>query len=140
MKVILLVHLLCVGAWIGCVLTEALFERALLGRGEDAERWLAQLHVKVDVLIEIPAFTGVLLTGLVMAQQTVLTGLLQFKIALGLLAMVANLYCVFLVFRRAQAARAGHWQQFQQLDKRQHRWGAVVFLALLGALLAGMVC
>jgi len=57
------VHLLFVGIWLGCVLTEALFERALLGQGPAQELLLAGLHKKVDLWVEIPAFTLVLLSG-----------------------------------------------------------------------------
>ena len=32
-NLILTAHLLCAGLWLGCVLTEVLFERALLGQG-----------------------------------------------------------------------------------------------------------
>lgn len=60
---VLLVHILLVGIWLGCVLTEALFERALLGKGREQEWILTRLHKRVDVWIEIPAFVGVLVSG-----------------------------------------------------------------------------
>ena len=47
-SVLLTCHLLSVGLWLGCVLTEALFERALLGQGPQAELTLAKLHWRVD--------------------------------------------------------------------------------------------
>jgi len=56
-NVLLPLHLALVGLWLGCVLTEALFERALLGKGRDKELILSALHKSVDVFIEIPAFT-----------------------------------------------------------------------------------
>ena len=66
---LLLIHLLFVGIWLGCVLTEALFERALLGKGREQELILTALHKKVDFLIEIPAFCIVFLTGRAVAGQ-----------------------------------------------------------------------
>lgn len=65
--VILIIHLLCAGLWLGCVLTEVLFERALLGQGRDAERTLAALRWRVDVWVEMPAFVAVALLGVLVA-------------------------------------------------------------------------
>ena len=66
---ILAVHILAVGAWLGCVLTEALFERALLGTSRENELILANLHKRVDLIVEIPAFSIAVLTGFVLIQE-----------------------------------------------------------------------
>ena len=129
-----LVHLLFVGVWLGCVLTEALFERALLGQGREQERILVGLHKRVDVWIEIPAFVGVLISGGFLLSQAAWSSTLQAKIMLGLVAIAANIYCVRLVFRRAKAVDSGDWPQFEALDHLQHKWGAVVLVAILLAL------
>ena len=42
-KLLLPLHLTFIGLWLGCVLTEALFERALVGQGRDKELLLASL-------------------------------------------------------------------------------------------------
>ena len=63
-NVLLPLHLALVGLWLGCVLTEALFERALLGKGRDKKLILTALHKRVDMFIEIPAFTLVVVTGM----------------------------------------------------------------------------
>ncbi|MDT8991482.1 hypothetical protein RQP54_11480 [Curvibacter sp. APW13] len=133
-SVVLFIHLCLVGVWLGCVLTEALFERALLGQGRAQELLLARLHKKVDVVVEIPAFLGVLLTGALMAAQVPMTAVLQWKIVFGLIAIGANLYCVRLVWARLALAEAGDWDGFAAVDHRQHQWGAVVLAGLLGAL------
>lgn len=39
---VLLIHVVFIGIWLGCVLTEALFER--LGQGPEQERILVGLH------------------------------------------------------------------------------------------------
>ena len=139
MKSLLLVtHLLFVGIWLGCVLTEALFERALLGRGRAQELILVALHKRVDLIIEIPAFLIVLVTGGMLLSSTSAGSLLQTKIAFALLAIAANGYCVWLVFRRARAAEAGDWDTFAALDQLQHKLGAVVLLGILTALGIGI--
>lgn len=60
------------------------------------------------------------------------------KIACGLLAAAANVYCVVLVLRRAAAAGAGRWDEFARLDRRQHKFGALVLLGILAALAIGI--
>lgn len=131
------VHLVFAGLWLGCVLTEILFERALLGQGRAQERLLATLHKRVDLLVEIPAFVGVLLTGAFMLNSASSGPVLHTKIGFGLIAAAANLYCVWLVFRRAKAAQAGDWESFSRLDHLQHEAGAVVLAGILGALSMG---
>ena len=121
MRALLLpLHLTFVGLWLGCVVTEALFERALLGQGRDKELILAALHKRVDVFIEIPAFALVLATGAL------------------LLAIAANIYCVSLVFHRHRHALRGDWPAFERADHLQHKIGAVVLLGILGALGPGL--
>lgn len=135
---ILLVHILLVGIWLGCVLTEALFERALLGKGREQERILTRLHKRVDVWIEIPAFVGVLVSGGVLLNHADWNRILQTKVLLGLVAIAANAYCVGLVFRRSKTAESGDWERFEALDHLQHKWGAVVLVAMLLALGLGV--
>jgi hypothetical protein len=135
---LLMIHLLFIGLWLGCVLTEALFERALLGRGRSHELLLADLHKRVDVWIEIPAFAVVVATGGMMLLHAAPNPGLCVKVALGLLAVLANVVCVGVVFARAKAAHLGNWDRFDRLDHLQHKFGAVVLLALLGALGVGL--
>ena len=85
-------------------------------------------------MVEIPAFTAVLITGALMFARANDSLLLTAKIAVGFLAIAANLHCVWLVFRRATAARSGCWDEFARLDHLQHKFGAVVLLAIVTAL------
>jgi len=135
---LLIFHILFIGLWLGCVLTEALFERALLGRGREYELVLADLHKRVDVWIEIPAFVAVVVTGGVLFARAAPGAWLNIKVALGLLAVLTNGVCVGLVFARAKAAHSGNWERFDHLDHVQHKLGAVVLIALLGALVVGL--
>lgn len=135
---LLLLHLMLVGLWLGCVLTEALFERALLGKGRAYELLLADLHKRVDGWIEIPAFVAVVVTGGMLLTQASPSVWLKIKLTLALLAVLANGVCVGVVFVRAKAAHRGDWPRFERLDRLQHQLGAVVLLALLGALGVGL--
>ena len=110
MKTLLLsLHLIFIGLWLGCVFTEALFERALLGQGRDKELLLTALHKRVDLFIEVPAFTLVLLTGGALLATAPQTALLHVKIAFASLAIIINIYCVYLVFKRDRLAQSNDW-------------------------------
>ena len=89
------IHLTFAALWIGCVLTEALFERALLAGDRASHLLLARLHARVDLLVEIPAFTGVLLTGIILSTQTH-SGSIAIKIMMlcGLCAIITNVHTV----------------------------------------------
>ena len=139
MKILLLaLHLSAVGMWLGCVITEALFERALLGKGREQELLLSSLHKRVDLVVEIPAFLGVLITGLLMLPHAASSTIFMVKLGFGLLALAANIVCVGIVFKRAKAANTGDWDSFAQLDHLQHKIGAVVLIGLLVALGCGL--
>lgn len=138
MKTILLsIHLAAMGVWLGCVLTEALFERALLGKSREHELLLSALHKRVDIIVEIPAFIVVLVTGWIMLPSAASSSLLLTKVASGLVAMAANVFCVGLVFKRYAAASANNWDVFARLDRLQHKVGAVVLIGILGAMSVG---
>ena len=57
----------------------------------------------------------------------------------GAMAIAANAYCVWLVFRRRDAAHLDNWAAFDRLDDLQHKVGAVVLLGILVAVVAGVV-
>jgi hypothetical protein len=139
MKSVLPLHLVSVGLWLGCVLTEALFERALLGKGRDAEAILASLHKRVDLFVEIPAFVAVVITGAFMLPSAALTPAFIAKVGFGFVAVLANAYCVWLVFRRHAFSSAGDWASFARADQLQHKIGGVVLVCLLVAFGIGIV-
>jgi len=135
---ILIIHLCFAGIWLGCVLTEALFERALLGTGRDNESILASLHKRVDMIVEIPAFLGVLITGAILLSDAGVTTWLIVKVVISLVAVVANIYCVRLVFLRVKYASEKNWVAFERADHMQHKIGAVVLLGIVLALSMGL--
>lgn len=131
-------HLVFVGLWLGCVLTEALFERALLGQGRDKELILTRLHKRVDLFVEIPAFALVVTTGVFLLAGAPKSALFHLKLGCAFVAVVTNIYCVYLVFKRDRLARSGDWLAFEAADHLQHKMGAVVLLCILGALGLGL--
>jgi hypothetical protein len=140
MSTVLALHFGFATIWLGCVVTEALFERALLAGDRSAHLTLADLHVRVDKFIEVPAILVVLMTGVWMWINTTPTGT-SFYVMLvsGLVAITANFYCVLLVFKRRDAAHSKNWDKFDHLDHLQHKVGAFVLLGLLVALVSGVV-
>jgi ABC-type enterobactin transport system permease subunit len=72
-----------------------------------------------------------------MTASVPMTSLLATKIGFGLVAVLVNAYCVLLVFRRLNTAEAGDDAAWAAIDARQHRFGAVVFAAMLIALALG---
>jgi hypothetical protein len=136
---LLSLHLLFAGIWIGCVLTEALFERVLLAGDRAAHLTLSSLHVRVDKYVEIPMIVGVLLTGAVLWSQGHRAGAsFHLMAGAGLVAIAANLHCVGIVFKRHRAALAGNWPEFDRLDHLQHKVGGVVLAGLVVAVGAGV--
>jgi hypothetical protein len=138
-KVLLPLHLALVGLWLGCVLTVALFERALLGKGRDKELILSALHKRVDMFIEIPAFTLVVVTGLLLMPHAPMGMGFVAKLVFAMVAIAANVFCVHLVFKRHQLAASGDWTGFEATDHLQHKWGAVVLIGILGAGVLGLL-
>ncbi|MBY0464725.1 MAG: hypothetical protein K2W33_07250, partial [Burkholderiales bacterium] len=58
--------------------------------------------------------------------------------AVAMVAVLAHVYCVWLVFRRLQHARRNEWPQFEATDHLQHKVGAVVLLGVLAAAAMGV--
>jgi small-conductance mechanosensitive channel len=135
---ILILHILFCGIWVGCILTEALFERALLGSGRENHKLLSDLHKEVDLLIEIPAFIGVIFTGIYLLLSSPISALLIAKIMFGAIAVFANIYCVKLVLDRVRFAAASEWDRFDSADHMQHKIGAVVLVGVLTAASIGI--
>lgn len=132
-------HFLFTGSWLGCVVAIALCERVLLAGDRTSHLTLSTLHMRVDKFFEVPAILAALTTGLTLLLQSHRADTSFYVMAgAGLVAMVANLYCVGLVTWRHRAAVAGRWSEFDQLDNKQHKVGAVVLLAMLLAFCAGI--
>ncbi len=95
-------HLTALAAWGGLVVLESFIE--LRARDDRALHRAARTHFLLDVFVELPLLVAVLATGAVLAARVpVWTTLHTMKVAAGLTAVVANLYCVAIVFRRHAA-------------------------------------
>jgi hypothetical protein len=122
--------------WLGCILTEAFFERALLPKGDDSPLKLAHLHIRVDKFVELPAIGGVLLTCLLLLHAGSSSGApFLIMLIVAPVTVAANLVCFRLVRQRSNATGCADWRRFESLDNRQHKVGAL----MLGALLVGLV-
>lgn len=106
MTMLLFLHLLAIGIWIGVVGAEFAIE--FDGMKDDTSLIrAAKMHYSTDIWIEIPAFTVVLVTGLLMLNESHFGGLFLYKIVFGILAIAFNLVCVYAVFKRRRYAING---------------------------------
>ncbi|MBN3758347.1 hypothetical protein G3N95_35930 [Paraburkholderia sp. Tr-20389] len=135
-SLVLAAHIVCASAWLGCVLTEAVFEHSI-GPEWVNRRFVARLHWLTDCWVEVPLIAGVLITGFVLSATSQFTPALAVKIAFGLSAIVLNAVCVVLVKRRLAHADAGEAEGYERVDRWQHRIGAGVLAGIVGALATG---
>ncbi len=103
MSLILIIHLIALGIWIGVVGAEAAIE---FDGMKDDESYIraSKLHYITDIWVEIPAFTTVLVSGMLMVNESHLSGVFLYKIIFALLAIMFNLICVYAVFKRRKFA------------------------------------
>ncbi|MBN7796664.1 hypothetical protein [Parahaliea mediterranea] len=117
MTIVLIVHLLAVGVWIGVVGAEWVIERDGTASPE-ANLRAASMHAVTDRWIELPALLVILATGLLMLHERHFEGLFLYKLIFAMLAILFNLICVYAVFKRKEClqiddakglARAGRY-------------------------------
>jgi hypothetical protein len=132
MSSVLVLHILAVGIWLGCLATEIFFEK-LMERDESARLFVSLLHDRVDRFVEGPAFVATGLTGFVLALDAAWTPVLIAKVGFGLAAILLNVWCVKIVVDRAVAAREGRWTDWAGIDRSQHKVGGLVAVLLIAA-------
>jgi len=100
-------HLLFLALWGGVVLAESVIE--LWGRRrEELLRPTVIFHYWIDLLIEAPIILGVLASGvLLLLTLDRLVWLHAVKVAVALLAVSANAYCIVQVLARYRDLRRG---------------------------------
>lgn len=103
MSLLLTIHLLALGIWIGVVGAEFAIEFDGM-KDDDSYIRASKMHYTTDIWIEIPAFSIVLVTGLLMLNESHLSGLFLYKIIFGSLAVLFNIICVYAVFKRKKFA------------------------------------
>ncbi|WP_139826257.1 hypothetical protein [Derxia lacustris] len=130
-SLLLPVHLCAIGVWLGCFFTDALCARVAPSGGCRQMELLASAQRRGDLLIELPAFFVMGVTGLLMLPEADPGPLLHLKLAVALVAIATNLQSTRLVFRRAEAAEAARADEFLRIGQRQRQVGAVVLAAVI---------
>lgn len=121
----LLIHLLALATWAGCVLVEVLLE--LIPKRSNQEAFnIADYHFYIDLFIEIPLLTTILASGFYLLQPAHLQGWFLIKIVLGLTAIGANLFCAVIVILRHRAGHRGDILRVNRLTR-------FVFASIAGA-------
>lgn len=104
-SLILATHLFAVAFWFGVLGVEFILEQSRT-RSREHGFTVADIHFKIDMFLEMPAFVVVLITGLAMLDPQRLSGVYLLKMCLGLFTISANTFCLYPITRRWMAARA----------------------------------
>jgi len=130
MDPILFTHLMAVGIWIGCVMTETVMELAEQYKPPQ-ETNIAAFHWKIDMFVELPAIAVALGSGLMLASVAAADPLIHTKIGLGLTAAIGNLISVVLIYKRNQAHINEDWATYKKLDLLHARIGKLFLVVLV---------
>lgn len=103
MTALIILHLIFIGLWGGCVAVEMVLEFSAK-KDQTLLTPVARLHDTIDKFVELPLVLGVLLTGAMQVFFIQLTPFHFVKIAAGLGAVSANLLCFVPVFKRQKLA------------------------------------
>lgn len=136
MSILLILHFLGLGVWVGVVGAEFAIEFYGM-RDEESLRTAAELHYKTDLWIEVPAFMTVLVTGILMLQDTQIEGMFLLKIVFALLAILFNCICVYAVIKRRSSLQANNSAGLATSD-RAMKIGSAVIPTFLVALSLGL--
>lgn len=136
MTILLTLHLLALGVWIGVVGAEFVIEFDGM-KDDESHIKASMLHYATDIWVEIPSFMTVLITGFLMISEQHLSGLFLYKIVFGLLAVAFNLVCVYAVFRRRKYAMSGDIEGMKSTNPAM-RLGGLIIPTFLIAFALGM--
>lgn len=120
------IHLFFVGCWLGTVCVEGVVEwRAAK---DDKLSIIGSWHYYIDIFVEIPTFTIVLITGTILtARLPEISGLSLLKITLGLIPVIVNIWCVWPVMMRKKYLGAG--KNTEQNKKKIEHYSRQIYLA-----------
>ncbi|PAU66598.1 hypothetical protein BZL41_00770 [Pseudomonas sp. PIC25] len=137
MDLLLQLHLFAVAFWLGVVAVEFLLERS---RAQSRAQGfsVAQLHRKIDLWFEMPAFSLVLVTGILMFDSGRFEGVYALKIVAGSLAVAGNLLCLAPVLQRRAAASRDNLSDVIRLSRQIDRISLLAIPAGLVALACGV--
>lgn len=125
MSLLLTLHLLALGIWIGVVGAEFAIE---FDGTKDDESYIraSKMHYLTDIWIEIPAFTAVLITGLLMLNESHLAGVFLYKVIFAVLAIMFNIICVCAVFKRRKFALSSDIEGMRSADTAMKIGGLII--------------
>lgn len=137
MDLLLQLHLFAVAFWLGVVAVEFLLERS---RAQSRSQGfsVAQLHRKIDLWFEMPAFSLVLVTGILMFDSSRFEGVYALKIIAGNLAVAGNLLCLAPVLQRHVAASGDNLSDVIRLSRQIDLISLLAIPAGLVALVCGL--
>ena len=134
-ELLLQLHLFAVAFWLGVVAVEFLIERTR-AQSRIQGYTVARLHRQIDLFFEMPAFSVVLVTGLLLFEPGRFDGIYALKVVAGVIAVLGNALCLMPVLKRRGSAEqddlAGVIHQSKMID-----W--ISLLAIPAGLIA-LVC
>lgn len=104
MNTLQVLHLVFIALWGGVLACEAILELLPLHNTAD-RKIVADLHFRIDMLVEAPLLAAILVTGALLLSQASWSLLLAVKVAGGLAVIGANAYCIVVVVQRHLAMR-----------------------------------
>ena len=136
-ELLLQLHLFAVAFWLGVVAVEYLIEQ---GRAQSRSQGftVARLHRRIDIFFEMPAFTVVLVTGVLLIEPARFDGIYALKIVAGGLAVLGNLLCLVPVLKRHASAEADDLAEVIHQSKMIDRISLLAIPAGLLALACGV--
>lgn len=136
MDLFLQLHLFAVAFWLGVVAVEYLLEQ---GRAESRAQGfsVAQLHRRIDLYFELPAFSVVLVSGLMLFEPGRFDGIYALKIVAGLIAVFGNTLCLVPVLQRRTAATVDNLPDLIRLSRQIDRISLIAIPAGLVTLVCG---
>ena len=136
MTLLLFIHLLAIGVWTGCVLTEVVCE---IGQKNALfkDNYIASLHWNIDKFVELPAILVALITGVLMLDTAPNDAVISFKVIAGLAAVCLNSLASFLVFKRYKCFLANDEEGFFKYNLWHDRVGVGCVLSISTAIILG---
>lgn len=131
-EILLKLHLFSIAFWLGVVGVEFILEQSR-AKSRDQGFAVAVYHYKVDLYLELPAFTLTLITGLLLIDFNRIDGLYLLKVAAGLVAVAGNVICLIPIIKRKRAADAG---DLQNVIRDSHRVDTISIVAIPAGILA----
>jgi len=102
MKGLVFIHICAVMFWFGVIGVEFLLERQR-ARSREMGYMVAQLHYRIDLFLEAPAFFTVLITGWMLYDPAVVSTIYLLKVGAGAVAVSANVISLYPVIQRKRA-------------------------------------